>query len=316
MIERPHARSARFIRQDVRAALGEHRLGGVTIARFAALLFALPFCAGREHSRAGSSADPSASTPAPSPLPLPSGSASASADAVPADAGPPSLVREEKTVVVDDASERWRLVWRSTPVFISDVPWRTPRGGAFEETGDLDLVRVSASGEEERLNLGGLSEEGTLHVPRWYAAERSDFELPPPPIEVIKTRPDADVMRLADYDGDGRATELVIALAAGRFSSGDAIVVGISRANPHLHVFGTTEKPSKRLALPRTEQWDNVLHGDRPRVTERYCSDRVRVGTYREVWRDPLGLHEGGLTPFACGKGDPPSRVPGVHLRR
>lgn len=74
----------------------------------------------------------------------------------------PSLIREQKTVIVGGKPEVWRLVWESKPVPICgadgrDVFLTCPCSGfAYGEQAPLALVRTRADGVTETLELGTL----------------------------------------------------------------------------------------------------------------------------------------------------------------
>jgi hypothetical protein len=65
-------------------------------------------------------------------------------------------------------------------------------------------------------------------------------------------------MKLGDYDHDGRATELVLAIESEPCGHEPSVVVGISRSNPSLHVFVSADKPATPLVLQRPEDWEKV----------------------------------------------------------
>jgi hypothetical protein len=168
------------------------------------------------------------------------------------------VVREEKVVVVDGVKERWRLEWAAPPELDcvdSDeaYAWRC-RPFRFGERGELHLVRARPGMPEDRLELGRVV--GAL--PRW-ASFASDARGATPSLDEIRRRPTVEVMKLGDYDHDGRATEFVIATSAGNpFGAYRSVVVGISRAKERLHFFGTTKLPDEPLVLQYEGQWERV----------------------------------------------------------
>jgi hypothetical protein len=151
------------------------------------------------------------------------------------------LVREEKTVVVDGVSETWRLVWREIPKPVCTEP-EPPWCDGFTETGDLDLVRLRPGEHEERLNLNQVLSEDSVPLQQWVPSG-NETDLEP---DAKKTLPVADVMQLGDYDHDGRATEFVLRLPflGPRFGE-RAVLVGISKNDPVLHVFSSMLPPSE-----------------------------------------------------------------------
>jgi hypothetical protein len=76
--------------------------------------------------------------------------------------GDPSLIREQKTVIIDGKPEIWRLQWGSKPVPICGVGDRdvsltcSCSGFAYGEQAPLALVRTRSNGETETLELGPL----------------------------------------------------------------------------------------------------------------------------------------------------------------
>jgi hypothetical protein len=83
----------------------------------------------------------------------------------------------------------------------------------------------------------------------------------------------ARILKIADYDHDGRATEFVLQVAAGPCGHTQAVLVGLERPNDQLHVFvddtpdpdsdpnapsdqeitlAPSEWEKARVALPRT----------------------------------------------------------------
>jgi hypothetical protein len=66
--------------------------------------------------------------------------------------------------------------------------------------------------------------------------------------EVVK-RGSTDVMNLADYDHDGRATEVLLQVGTLPCGRHQMVLVGVSKQNPHLHVFSAVEKPTAPLVL-------------------------------------------------------------------
>ena len=89
----------------------------------------------------------------------------------------------------------------------------------------------------------------------------------------IKARPGPRVMRLADYDRDGLASEFLIQVSAGPCGHTDYIAVGVSRTNPRLHALGTARHPTAALAMPGAA-WEALLHSPgEVHVTVSPCGD-------------------------------------------
>lgn len=166
-----------------------------------------------------------------------------------------SLVREETRVLVDGVEETWRLEWRTPPVLACvDATWSTCicLGFAFGEEGEIDLVRMRPGRAPEKLDLGRQT------IQRWRLTEAEKKmlggDVPPPDVSVLRHRPTVKVMKIGDYDHDGRATELVLQNGAGPCFHTSAMLVGIERKNDSLHVF---EQVGGSLLLSPGE-WEKV----------------------------------------------------------
>jgi hypothetical protein len=186
---------------------------------------------------------------------------------------PPSgqLVRERQNVTVESRAEEWRLEWRTPPQFACDPSsedWYTcPCDGfAFGETGELDLVRQRSGMPEERLALSPYfstyndDNQAKAQLQRWPVRE-GDFDRMSQPgfAKLVKSRPIVKIMNLADYDHDGRATEFLLQIGAGPCGHRQTVLVGISRINPKLHVFGTLVHPEAPLVLESPNSWKQLL---------------------------------------------------------
>jgi hypothetical protein len=183
-----------------------------------------------------------------------------------------AVVREQQRVVVGSTVEEWRLEWQSAPEPACDPStddWYTcPCSGfAFGETGTLDLVRQVPGRPEERLHLSPLFALGFYGKPIAQLPKRpvldSDMAHMDDPefAKMVASRPVVKVMALADYDHDGRATEFLLQVGA-PCGHRQTIVVGISRANPKLHAFGTIANPKKPLVLESPEAWKQLLRSN------------------------------------------------------
>jgi hypothetical protein len=194
-----------------------------------------------------------------------------------ADASP--VIREEKDVLVDGVSETWRLVWRRPPKLYCVDDWGAMycMGLAFGEQGDLDLVRLRPGSPEERLNLSPLfgpdgPSNATLQHWDRMATRTSLGTVAPsideshPDIELIKTLPVVDVMKLHDYDHDGWATEFELRIVTNPFAWPRSAVVGVSKQNRHLHAFDTVEQPGTPLIFP---DWGSIELGTNLFVDQR-----------------------------------------------
>jgi hypothetical protein len=199
-----------------------------------------------------------------------------------------AVTREEQVVTIDSNSERWRLEWVTQPKPVcspEDECWHCcPCSGfAFGEYGKLDLVRIRAGHADERLSLAPLFKE-TEHpaeapdvvvLRRWPVSE-GDFDSPESPMlpERVRARPLAKIMETADYDHDGRASEFLFQIGAAPCGHQQTVLIGVSRSNPTLHVFGTVGHPKTPLVLDHASSWVQLLHSSGPvTVTEITCGD-------------------------------------------
>jgi hypothetical protein len=171
---------------------------------------------------------------------------------------PSPLVREEQWVVIGGETEQWRLEWAAPPIsqcgpgndsWISCPCW----GFAFGEAGDLSVVRLRKGHEIDRLRLTPFFTAFTNELAamqRW-APTRDDWEhLGEPDRERLAVkRPAVCVMRFADYDHDGMATEFYLQTSAFPCAHTEGVVVGVSKKNPRLHAFGTARSPNRPLVL-------------------------------------------------------------------
>jgi len=197
------------------------------------------------------------------------------------------LVREEKSVVVDGATEVWRLVWKRAPrpACGPDDPgsFTCPCFGfAFGERGQLDLVRMRDGREIDRLHLTPLfGHDDFPFVPpealvqRWERRDR-DFVASDDDLRFtrrVRGRPVVSVMNLADYDHDGQSTEFFLQTGVLPCGKRMGVVIGLSPGNQRLHAFGSALHPGKPLDLQK-EQWDALGSSAGPvRVIDWGCGD-------------------------------------------
>jgi hypothetical protein len=226
--------------------------------------------------KTSASATPSASASASAP-PAVAASASASAsvanDPLAALTAGPSL-REQTEITVDGVKETWRLEWTSPPVpdCVDDAFTSCACAGfAYGEKGDLDLVRTRPGQPDDRLHLGPLFEGGKARLMRWSVGPKPPAK--PASMLELSMRPLAHVIKLADYDHDGRATEFVLQVGAQACGHAPSIVVGISKSKPTLHAFATSDKPAEPLELDRRGDWDKLASKSPTTVVEVACGD-------------------------------------------
>ncbi len=195
---------------------------------------------------------------------------------------PTSTIREEQNIVVDGATETWRLQWAATPTPYCgaderDVSLTCPcMGFAYGESGDLYVTRLRNGIEIDRLRLTPIFGEYPAVVQRWAVdderdfklSERDDFEL------IVGKRPTVQVMNFADYDHDGKRTEFYLQTEVAPCGKSVGVVIGLSTDNPRLHVFGTVSNPGKPLYLQKRE-WEALRDASSApvRVLDWACGD-------------------------------------------
>jgi hypothetical protein len=220
---------------------------------------------------------------------------------------PSALVREEQTVVVDGVSETWRLQWAAKPKPAckpSEDSLTCPcEGFAYGEAGDLFLVRLRNGHQIDRLRLTRFFTEwsGAAVVQRWptldrdlKVADRRDF-----PARVGK-RPTVQVMHFADYDHDGRATEFYLQTETVPCGKSHGVIIGLSKNNPRLHVFGTVSNPNKPLYMQKRE-WEAVVNAQGPvDVLDWACGDHnLDTETRVRLYWTPKGI-DGISREYTC----------------
>ncbi|MBX3228498.1 MAG: hypothetical protein KIT84_07590 [Labilithrix sp.] len=229
----------------------------------------------------------SASAHAPEPKPPPTGMASSSSSSSSSSASAPPVadgdarlyVRQLRTVMVDGVEETWVLRWRGKPTpSCVDKDWSTCPcwSFAYGERGDLELARMRPD-EPEDVFVFRKHMEGDPELQHWIP----DKDDPPGDalsLAEIKKRPVFDAMEIADYDHDGRATELAFRIGVGGACGHTSYVrlVGLTKKNPKLHLFGP--------ALLKKE-WDRIRTMDVPgslKVIDYACGDH---GTTEEESR-------------------------------
>lgn len=193
-------------------------------------------------------------------------------------------LREESTMQVGAGSESWRLEWRDTPGPVcpagDEIAVTCPcTGFAYGESGDLLLTRNGPTGREE-LPLTPLfadSEtpkgDGSAVLQRWEVKEADFYGDEPIPKADIVRRPAVGIMKFGDYDHDGRSTEFLLQVGTEPCGRRMMVLLGISKANPHLHAFHSVANPKKPLVL-QYEEWDALLHAAGPvKIVDWPCGD-------------------------------------------
>lgn len=230
---------------------------------------------------------------------------------------PGAAVREEQTIVVDGLRETWRLQWRAAPKPYCEpggVNWPACpcRGFAYGEAGDLFLARLRSGTEIDRLHLTPFFTEGSgdAIVRRWQPdydkdlqdSERRDFP------SLVSERATVQAIHFADYDHDGRASEFYLQTEALPCGKSDGIVIGLSRSNSRLHVFGAASHPGKPLHVRKLE-WEALRDASVPvEVLDWACGDHGAntETTLRLRWtREGI---EGVRREYTCPAGGKPRR--------
>jgi hypothetical protein len=229
---------------------------------------------------------------------------------------PTSLMREEQSVTVNGVKEVWQLTWINKTHEVcepSDASLTCPcEGFAYGEGGELDLVRLRKNVEFDLLPITPLFEEqfggeGRIAVvQRWEPDRDKDLrtsleDLP----AVVGKRPSVQVMHFADYDHDGFQNEFYLQTEAAPCGKSVGIVIGISKTNPTLHVFGTASKPGKPLYMQKTA-WEGLRDASGPIEFVHW-----RCGDHGSEEQTTLRLHwstagiDGTRLQFACNGFEP-----------
>jgi hypothetical protein len=225
---------------------------------------------------------------------------------------PTPEIREEQTVMVGGVAEAWQLKWRGKPKQVcepSDISLTCPCSGfAYGEGGDLDLIRLRNASEIDRLNITPLFGDefsGTGRVAivqRWMPDHKEDFKasLKDDFAAKVAMRPVVQVMHLADYDHDGGSTEFYLQLEAPPCGKSLGVVIGISKTNLRLHVFGTASAPNNPLYMQKHE-WEALRNATGPiEVLDWACGDHGSDGqTMLQLRWTPDGI-DGSRREFEC----------------
>ena len=232
----------------------------------------------------------------------------------------PIVLREEITVRVGTAPERWALLWRRPPAPAcgpnDDESQHCPCiGFAYGEMGELDLARRAPGRPEERLALTPLFKEGEnpaaevgkelAVLQRWPVLE-SDYDaigsvgIGPK----VRARPVTRAMTLGDYDHDGRATEFLLQVGTAPCGHTESVLVGVSAANPSLHAFASVAHPERPLVL-EPHIWKLLLgSGKRGTGIEIQCGDHgAETQTEVSVHAGSAGI-DGTRSVYQCTSAD------------
>lgn len=237
---------------------------------------------------------------------------------VKAERADPSLTREARAVSIGGAAEEWRLVWGETPQRVcepEDIGAATCpcMGIAYGEYGHLGLQRWQAGNLTEDLPLGPLygAFDGPGEIPQGMiplrrkllddARDHGRGERAPDELAAeVARRPDAAAMQFADYDHDGVASEFLLNVGTLPCGKLQFVAVGVSRAEPRLHAFGTAAHPDRPLAMPR-HAWEALRRdASRQRVVTWDCDDHMsEVHTELEISATAGRISAKNLS-FAC----------------
>ena len=205
------------------------------------------------------------------------------------------LVREQRVVQVNGVSETWKLEWDALPVSACGpddvtVALACPCSGfAYGEAGKLSLVRLRRGAIREILDLtgffraGAVPDAGNLAVlQRWQPVpasahdedddwhHASDFNF----LTRVRARGPAAVMRIADYNHDGRANEFLLQVGAAGCGRHVMVLVGVSKYNMRLHVFASADAPDEPLELD-AQTWEAVRKSVKPvQAVESSCDQQ------------------------------------------
>ena len=182
------------------------------------------------------------------------------------------LVREEKSVAVDGATEVWRLVWKSAPgpaCSADDVEAFTCpcTGFAFGEAGQIDLVRLKDGHEIDRLSLTPLFRDAPVHpaeaiVQRWETHHGDITSDARQLTRRVHNRPVVSVMDLADYDHDGRSTEFFLQTGTLPCGKRVGVVIGLWPATRGCTPWAASAIPESRSICKSS----NGMRCDPPQV--------------------------------------------------
>ena len=199
-----------------------------------------------------------------------------------AQATPFELVREQRQVRVGDATETWQLIWEAKPSSVCgpeevDMAITCPCSGwAYGQYGKLALKRLRKGREVERIELAPFFGQfdypyadklkGTAYIQRWPMKDddfdrenRGDKTL----IADIERRPTTELMKLADYDHDGNATEFLLQVGTMPCGKLQFAAFGVSPNDPHLHALSSAAHPNQPLFMPM-DAWNALLKSNKP----------------------------------------------------
>lgn len=212
--------------------------------------------------------------------------------------------RETKKVLVDNVEEVWKLQWQSKPEEVC-MPKDTNKlgdGGPGGWEGPFNCGCAIGYSERDKILFLTRERNGKvideISVPS-LGEEPDDLLNAPPPLPTwpkdggdykryekipqaqfrkeILARQKVEIMDLKDYDHDGWTTEFVMYLGWGGVCGYDHFaLIGLTRRNPRLHVFGTVTNPNKPLIMRSKQEWNELLTakaGEKVRINYWSCGD-------------------------------------------
>jgi hypothetical protein len=233
---------------------------------------------------------------------------------------PAPLIREQRRVVVNGVAEIWRLKWRSRPkpaCAPEELSLTCPCAGfAYGESGDLDLIRIRDRVIIDQLHVTPLFQESNAGVPgavlqRWEPNVERDFPLTQNADfpAIVAARPVVRIMNFRDYNHDGQSTEFYLQTGTEPCAKSTGVVIGVSKDDPSLHVFGTASNPREPLVMKKFE-WEALRDAAGPvRLTDLYCADHGAEETRAiELSWSAMGIDGSRLT-YSCTADDKPGRL-------
>jgi hypothetical protein len=232
------------------------------------------------------------------------------------------VVREQAALRVQDTTETWRLVWDGKPDEVcrpddvADAATCPCNGFAYAESGKLALTRQRDGKELDRLDLSPLfmttehpAEDGVpgpAVLVRWpFAMTDMDRDTDPDLVADVKRRPAPKIMRFADYDRDGLASEFLVQVGAGPCGHTEFAAVGLSGQPRRLHALATAAHPDRPLIMPRAA-WDALLKGPNARnVRTLECGDHGSDARQELVVSAQNGAIRVKARTFSCPESNP-----------
>jgi hypothetical protein len=210
------------------------------------------------------------------------------------------VVREERAVTVNGASEIWQLVWDAPPGTVcgpEDVTMAATcpcSGLAYGEFGKLSLVRTRDGREIERMDLRPLFGKfddpddkvaGSAYVARWPFKQDDpdrDDKHDPRLADDIKQRPAPAIMALADFDRNGTPSEFLLQVGTLPCGKHQFVAIGLSTGNDHLHALSSAAHPDAPLMMP-LQAWQALAKSAGPAtIPTTLCGDHGSE-TYNEL---------------------------------